>query len=171
METPYTIEVPDLPTVYLLCGIACSGKTTYARTELEPQGVVRLSIDDGVSESYGTPGVDFDIEEYAAIERCVLDWQREELIGYLAVGTSVALDYGFKWRTQREVYRNIAAQQGVDCRLLYFKAGRDLLLQRAAVRNLNPDVNAVPVTPDLLDMFISWFEEPEGEGEIIVKQS
>jgi signal recognition particle GTPase len=37
----------SLPRVVLMCGLAGSGKTTYA-TQLEVQGYVRLSIDEEV---------------------------------------------------------------------------------------------------------------------------
>lgn len=158
--------IAERPTVYLLCGIAGSGKTTYAGRLME-QGVSRLSIEDGVAE-FGRPGTDFPVEDYAGIEREVLARQKTELAGRLAVGGSVALDYGFKWRRQRDEYKEFAKDNGGDWRLLYFRASREVLWRRLEIRNQTPGVNAVPVSQELLGTFIEWFEEPDGEGEEII---
>jgi predicted kinase len=54
-----------------MCGVAGSGKTTYAQ-QLEAQGYVRLSIDEEVWKRFGRVGVDYDASMYgkhsAAIE-------------------------------------------------------------------------------------------------------
>ena len=45
--------------VYMLCGFAGSGKTTYARKP-EAQGCVRLSDDELIFERHARHGVDYD---------------------------------------------------------------------------------------------------------------
>ncbi|WP_421648061.1 AAA family ATPase [Nocardiopsis alba] len=46
----------QVPTVFLLVGLTGSGKTTYARSVLEPRGVVRVSVDEEVHRRHGRYG-------------------------------------------------------------------------------------------------------------------
>ena len=54
---------PVQPEVVLMCGIAGSGKTTYAK-DLEARGYVRLSVDEEIWHRFGRYGVDYEAEEY-----------------------------------------------------------------------------------------------------------
>jgi hypothetical protein len=52
--------------------------------------------------------------------------------------------------------------------LVYFRANRDLLLRRLALRNAGGAVGEV--TPAMLDWMAANWEEPFGEGEEIREQ-
>jgi predicted kinase len=155
------------PEVYMLCGPAGSGKTTYAERLIE-SGAVKLSLDESMAERHGRAGVDYPITHYPALEQGVLADHRRRLIGMLATGTSVVLDYGFGRREQRAEYKELISEHGGKWRLLYFDTPMDVLQQRLAVRNERDDANALPVTQaDIID-FVSWFEVPDGEGEEVI---
>lgn len=47
-----------LPVVVMMCGVAGSGKTTYAQ-QLEKEGYIRLSIDEELWSAYGRCGIDY----------------------------------------------------------------------------------------------------------------
>jgi|GEM_PF-2661292 len=51
------------PVVYLLCGLAGSGKSTFAQ-ELVEAGVQKLSLDEEVYNRHGRAGVDYPAQDY-----------------------------------------------------------------------------------------------------------
>lgn len=151
----------------MLCGLAGSGKTTYAEG-LAQEGVIKLSIDEDMSE-HGVAGVDFPVEDYRALEQAVLARHKAELIGHIAAGTSVALDYGFKSRDERNDYKGFIEEHGGRWRLLYFKVPPEELWRRIERRNESPGANAVYISREVFDMMLGWFEEPSGEGEEVIE--
>ena len=154
------------PEVYMLCGPAGSGKTTHAE-KLVAQGASKLSIDESMAQ-HGKAGEDYPVEEYPALEREVLRKNREALVGAITVGETVVLDYGFGRREERDEYKALIEESGGNWRLLYFATPRDELWQRLRARNQQVGPNAMPVSQQLLDDMLRWFEVPNREGEEIV---
>ena len=156
------------PVVFLLSGLTGSGKTIYAK-KLEATGVVRLSPDEEVFARHGAYGIDYPEHEYFERERPVIAEIRTRLCELVRAGHSVVLDQGLWRREDRDDYKRVVEEAGGDWRLLYFKADRDLLLDRLAERNQRlGDPNALQVTGEALDDFIGRFEEPSGEGEQVI---
>lgn len=156
------------PAVFLLCGLTGSGKTTYAK-KLEATGVVRLSPDEEVFARHGAYGIDYPEHEYFDRERPVIAEIRERLHDLVRAGHSVVLDQGLWRREDRDDYKRLVEEAGGAWRLLYFKADRDLLLDRLAERNRRlGDPNALQVSREALEDFIGRFEEPSGEGEQVI---
>src|ERR1700756_3294288 len=122
------------PDVYMLCGAAGSGKTTYAE-RLIASGAVKLSLAESMAERFGRAGTDYPVQEYPECERTVLAEHRAQLIGMLSVGRSVVLDYGFGRREQRDEYKELITEHGGQWRLLYFDTPLPVLQQRLAERN------------------------------------
>ncbi|MFE4976278.1 AAA family ATPase [Kitasatospora sp. NPDC056651] len=158
-----------VPVVFLLVGITGSGKTTYAQRKLEPQGAVRLSVDEVVHERYGRYGVDYPEHTYAGKEAPVVAELCDRLVELVAAGRDVVWDHGLWPRTDREAMKRLVESAGGRWRLLYFPVERDELLRRLAERNRRGDANALIVTPEALDDFFARFEVPRGEGEEIVE--
>jgi septin family protein len=52
------------PLIIMMCGVAGSGKTTYAQ-QLEKEGFVRLSIDEEIWKVNGRYGIDYPAEKYS----------------------------------------------------------------------------------------------------------
>jgi predicted kinase len=153
--------------VYLLCGLTGSGKTSYAK-QLEAGGAVRLSVDEEVYARHGRYGVDYPMDEYFDRERPVVQELRRRLVELVESGRDVVLDYGLWRRSDRDAYKRLVEAHGGRWRLLYFKADREVLLQRLAERNRRGDANALTVTPSALEDFIARFDEPLDEGEELV---
>jgi predicted kinase len=152
----------------MLCGPAGSGKTTHAEG-LVAEGAMKLSIDESMAK-HGTAGEDYPVEEYPALEQEVLRENRELLVGAVAVGKSVVLDYGFGRRQQRDNNKALIEGSGGRWRLLYFAMSRDELWRRVRVRNEHAGSNAV-LSEQLFDEMFGWFEVPDGEGEEIIAES
>lgn len=159
----------DAPVVFLLVGLTGSGKTTYAQRKLEPEGAVRLSVDEFVYERYGRYGVDYPEHTYFEKEAPVVAELHQRLAELIAEGRDVVWDHGLWPRKDRDAMKELVESAGGRWRLLYFPVGRDELLHRLAERNEREDANALIVTPEALDDFFARFEAPQSEGEEIVK--
>lgn len=153
------------PIVYLLCGLTGSGKTTYAK-QLEKQGCIRLSLDEALFKRYGR---DFDNNKFFEYEKAIENELKNELIGLLQKGESVVLDFGFWTRKNRDHYKELIKQNNAEWKLIYFKAYKQVLLDRLEERNSKKDPYAHLITTSMLEDFIQRFEEPNKEEEIIVK--
>jgi predicted kinase len=155
--------------VYMLCGFVGSGKTTYARS-LEAQGCVRLSIDEAVFARHGRHGIDYDEGDYAlhqARARRELDARLGEL---LAAGRNVVLDYGFWSKEMRDYYKHLIESNGGRWHLLYFETELHELRRRLRGRNERHDANALFVGEHHFEEFLSRWQPPDGEGEVVVAE-
>jgi len=72
-------------------------------------------------------------------------------------------------RALRDEYKELVEDAGGRWRLLYFPVSHEELLRRLSERNAREDANALTVNEDALRDFIARFEEPQGEGEEVVK--
>ena len=150
------------PTVYLLCGLPGSGKSTCAR-ELEKSSAFRLTLDEELFKRFGR---EFE-SGYEEKERATKEELKMILLENMATGRSVILDYGFWKKAARDEYRELIEQRGGECKLLYFKVSSDELKKRLAFRNVTDQMNNHHIDETLLEKFIGEFEEPVGEGEIL----
>ena len=156
------------PTVFLLTGLTGSGKTTFSRRVLEPQGATRLSVDELVHQRHGRYGVDYPEYEYFERQAPVLVEVRERLAELIGQGRDVVVDHGL-WRiADRAEWKKLVLDAGGRWRLLYFPVERPELLRRLAERNLREDANALTVSEEALNDFYARFDPPQGEGEEIV---
>lgn len=156
------------PTVYLLCGLTGSGKTTYARG-LEELGAVRLAVDEEVYARNGRYGVDYPEDQYFAREAAVVGDLHQRLRELIASGTSVIWDHGLWSRDDRDAMKRLVTEAGGSWQLLYFRADRATLVERLRERNQRTDANALTVTEEALDEFVARFEPPAGEGEHVIE--
>lgn len=105
--------------VVLTCGIAGSGKTTFAR-QLEASGFVRLSVDDEVRKRLEsgvlTPDADARLVSIA-IEEDI----RARLVDLVRQGKDVVVDFSFWKRSARDAYRSLVEANGGRAELVYFK--------------------------------------------------
>lgn len=89
------------PIVVLLCGVAGSGKTTYAQ-QLETEGYVRLSIDEEVWAKSGRYGIDYDPADYAQLSAAAESVLRERLVTLIRQSRDVVVDYNVWQRASRD---------------------------------------------------------------------
>lgn len=156
------------PLVVLMCGVAGSGKTTYAQ-RLERQGYVRLSIDEEVWRRFGRYGIDYDIDDYARLSQVAEKALRTRLLELIAEGRDVVVDFSFWQRASRQEYKRLVESAGARWRLVYLQVEPDVLRRRLAERAVRFDANAAfPITEEVLTGFLAGFEAPSGEGEEVV---
>lgn len=154
--------------ICLMCGVAGSGKTTWAQ-QLEARGLVRLSIDEEIWRRFGRYGVDYQPDRYGELQEAAQRHLDIELEDLLRAGSATVLDLSFWQRTQRERYKALIARYGRPWKLLVLRVERAALRRRLEARRQRFDANAaLPISEDLLDSYLAGFEWPHGEGEIIL---
>ena len=87
--------------VLLMCGVAGSGKTTYAK-RLEAHGFERLSIDEEIWRRFGRYGGDFAADNYPLLSDTVESDLQDRLTCLVRHGHDVVVDFSFWQRASRE---------------------------------------------------------------------
>src|SRR6478609_1056880 len=102
------------PTLFLMVGLPCTGKTTAARRIEIERRALRLTKDEWVKALYGheNPPSAQDVIEGRLIE-----------IGLraLELGANVVIDYGLWSRAERSALRQAAADRGALVEMRYFE--------------------------------------------------
>jgi predicted kinase len=151
-----------------MCGVAGSGKTTYAQ-RLEAAGYVRLSIDEEVWARFGRYGVDYDPDRYAEYSERAEATLRQRLHDLIDQGRNVVVDFSFWERRNRDRYKKLIEGAGGRWRLVYLQVPADVLRRRLDRRNRRFDANAAfPIHEPTLTRYLGGFEAPAGEGEEVV---
>ncbi len=148
------------PTLYLLCGLPGSGKTTRAR-ELEAAGRgVLLNADGWTAQLYPD---DADAAARDGRKSLVegVQWELAERL--LTDGVSVILDWGLWARAEREHYRQRASDLGATTETIFLDAPIETLQQRIAQRNLDLPPGTFHIDPEELDEWSALFEPPTPE--------
>ena len=147
-------------TLYLLCGLPGSGKTTRAR-ELEADGRgVLLNADSWVWKLYPD-----DAEAAARDERKgiveQLQWEvAEQLLGG---GISVILDWGLWARVERNHYRDRAQALGTVVETVFLDVPVEVLHERVTQRNRNLPPGTFRIAAEELDEWAERFEPPTAD--------
>jgi predicted kinase len=149
--------------IYFISGFIGSGKTTYSNQLASEQSAFRFSIDEWMIPLYGEH-----------MERDVFDARIETLTGLfktsalrlLDLGVSVVFDFGFWKRTDREAIAQWARQHELDFEIIYLNVDFEVCCQRAGLRNSSLEGKSYEMTPEMLDLFWSWFEVPDTDENL-----
>ena len=160
---------PTVPRVVMMCGVAGSGKTTFAQ-QLEKEGFVRLSIDEEIWATKGRYGIDYSIEMYEQLKVEAELKLRDELVILLREKRNVVIDFSFWQRKKRIDYKNLIEEAGGAWKLIYLKVHPNELRERLRLRSKRFDANAAfTITEEILSSFLNGFEVPLDEGEIVIE--
>lgn len=155
--------------VFLMCGLAGSGKTTFAQ-ELVALGCERLSIDEEVWRHDGRYGVDYEASAYPALQVAAEARLRRKLEEMLAAGTQAVLDYSFWSAASRAEYRALVERHDHLARVIHLRVPEAVLAKRLRLRAPRRDANAAfPIGEDVLAGFVRGFEVPDEPGTWIVE--
>lgn len=158
------------PLVVMMCGVAGSGKTTFAQ-KLEKSGFVRLSIDEHIWATKGRYGIDYPIEMYERLKLETEQKLRIQMVSLIEEKQCVVVDFSFWQRQRRNEYKKLIEIAGGEWELVYLKVSPDELRERLRIRSERFDANAAfTITEQLLTSFLNGFEAPSGEGEIVIEQ-
>ena len=151
-----------MSTLHLVCGLPCSGKTTFAKTLEQEHHALRLTPDEWHVCLFGQDAADdgyygdVHTERHSAIEAML--WQVAARV--LSLGTNVVLDFGFWSRVERDDFRSRAADLGAGFKLYYLEVPNDELLARLTKRNAHLPPGTFFIEPAQMKEWFSIFEPP-----------
>ena len=150
-----------MATLFLMCGLPGSGKTTLAKRIERERGALRLTPDEWITRLYGQhltpPALDWCRDPVEALQ-----WELAERA--LRLGVNVVLDFGFWSRAEREEFRARAAALGARSEVHFLDVPRAELSARLAERaGADPPPGTFPVTESQLDAWSKVFEPPTAD--------
>lgn len=148
------------PTLFLMCGLPGSGKTTLAKQLERERRALRLTPDEWIVRLFGSsltpPTLDWCRDPVEAVQ-----WSVAERA--LGLGVNVILDFGFWSRKEREDFRGRAAALGAASEVHFLDVPRTVLWGRLAARNAALPPYEFIVTEAQLNLWWSVFEPPTAD--------
>ncbi|GAP90690.2 putative ATP GTP-binding protein [Rosellinia necatrix] len=162
--------------VVMTCGIAGSGKSTLSKALVSTlPNFARLSFDGVLAERRGIFGVDYAPEKYEAYQDEAAEECKARLARLVAEeGRDVVYDRAFWNKEYRDEAKALVEGLGARWVLVYLRVPDKATLWQRICRRREIEINAdsaYQITEDVLDMYWSGFEEPVGEGEVVVDTS
>jgi predicted kinase len=146
-----------MPTLFLICGLPGSGKTTLARELEVSQRALRLCPDEWITAILDDRS---NIPELDRLREPVESLQWQVAKRALVLGMNVILENGFWSREERMRFRSQAQKLGAHVELRYLDVPLDELWKRLSMRNSNLPHGTFAVTEEQLDLWSGWFERP-----------
>ena len=109
-----------MATLFLICGLPGSGKTTLARQLEITRHALRLSPDEWIAQILAHPN---DIAELDRLRSPVESVQWDLAKRALALNVNVILEWGFWSKDERTYYRTEAEALGAQVELHYLNVG------------------------------------------------
>jgi hypothetical protein len=123
-----------MPTVHLIHGYICAGKTTFAKNLAAEVNGVRFNPDEWMVRLYGE---DPPADQFAGRLGRVFSLLDEQWMRVVRCGVDVVLDYGFWTRADRDTARLRAAEAGASFRLYALQCSETAARLRCRARNAN----------------------------------
>jgi predicted kinase len=163
----------DMPTVHLICGLPCSGKTTYAVGLKADANCVLFSLDRWLITLFGRYSLtSVGHEEHTRRVLACRELIWEAASQFLKRGVDVILDDGFFLRDNRVRVVEQSRALGAEAKIHFLKTPTAVLQTRLAERNANlPQYNFL-IDPKTLTGFLGLFEAPtadEGASVVVVQ--
>ena len=162
-----------MATTHLICGLPCTGKTTYASALRADLDGALFTLDRWLITLFGRYSID-DVGHEEHVRRVLacreLIWSAAAEL--LRRGADVILDDGFFLRDNRMRTIGLARSVGAVAKIHFVDTPMDLLQARLALRNANLPPFNFAISPEMLRGFVGLFEPPapdEGADLVVVR--
>ena len=149
-----------MATLFMICGLPGSGKTTLAKQLESSRPALRLCPDEWIASLLSDAT---DTQELDRLRSPVESIQWEIAKRVLALGRDVVLEWGFWSREERAHYRAQTEALGARVELRYLEVDRNELWARLSNRNAALPPGTFVVTKAQLDLWWSWFQPPTAD--------
>jgi predicted kinase len=149
-----------MPTLHLIVGLPCAGKTTLARQLEQQHHALRLTPDEWHIALFGNDLAD---PAHDARHTTVEALMWGVAARALALGTNVILDFGFWARAERDDFRARAARLGAACVVHALVLPKAELLARLEARNAALPPGTFYISPTYMHQWYAIFQPPSAD--------
>ncbi len=151
-----------MPTLHIICGVPCSGKSTLAKKLEKEHPALRLTPDEWMDRIVG--------EGYNEQKREIIEKIQSEIAEQaLRLGVDVILESGFWSRKERDKLRVMAKHIGAVTKVYYCEVPREELLRRLKARNANLPPYTFYIEDEHIERALKDFELPDrNEPDLII---
>lgn len=154
-----------MPTLHLMVGLPCSGKTTFAKRLEKEEGALRFTPDEWQLRLFHRRVYDAHSDHdimHDRIEKIMWDMAADAL----RLGVNVILDFGFWAKAERDDLRLRARQMGVGFKIHFMDVPKDELLTRMSRRHEDDAYTTFVCETKYMEQWYASFQAP-GEDELI----
>ncbi|XQQ06637.1 MAG: AAA family ATPase [Leptolyngbya sp. IPPAS B-1204] len=152
------LEEQEQTCLYLMCGLPCSGKTTFASQLAKEKNALVFSLDKLVLSFF--PEED-NFETHRKYVQRVQDAFFPIVSDLLWHGCSIVMDFPAHTRNERDQLRQLAIQAKVKTQLYYLQADLETIAQRIQQRNAALKDGEYYIPGWLFTMIIEKLEPPD----------
>lgn len=148
-----------MPTLYLLCGLPFSGKSTIARRLAAERGVALVSLD-SINEERGIYGEDgLPVEEWERTHEVALG----RVLALMSARADIVVDDTNCYRWIRDRWREFAGGRLYDSLVLYVPVDIEVLRRRVETCTSRREI-----APEVFDECVRTFEPPSDEETVVL---
>ncbi len=146
--------------VTLLIGKVACGKTTFARNQEKSDGTVFLSVDELHLAVFGQNPTREELDSSHAGCR---NYLKGIALVFLKNNIDVNLDWGFWSKSSRNEISEYFSDLGYEVVRKYFDISLEVRLHRNVIRNNSNDIHSFKIEQKDIELFDSFFEEPDDD--------
>jgi predicted kinase len=148
--------------LYIMCGLAFSGKSTLSRKISEHSNCKIVAFDQLWVETEKNRSVPQSAEGW----RLIRDLAQDQIFATLKSGTSVVYDDNNPKKEHREELRRVADKAGVESSVIYLDTPLDVIRMREKNNRLSQDRHEVE--PENFEKVLQDLEPPTSEENVYV---
>lgn len=149
-----------MPTLHLMIGLPCSGKTTYAQELAQRTQSLLLTPDcwhlQLFGDDVGNPAHD---HRHSTVEKIMWDVAQR----VLSLGCNVILDFGCWAKEERDDFRERAHALGAEFQLHYMDVPTEELFRRLDNRNQSQSSTTFVIPKEEMEKYLKVFQPPTPE--------